>query len=94
MLLVNVANPQPRPYRVTSVGLEFDGDGRTMPWLAPGSERPLPFVLNETEHNQFWVPLKEIGMMMSKNGLSEIRRVRAFVRDSYDDKHVSDLDCL
>jgi hypothetical protein len=94
MLLVSVANPQPRPIRVISVGLEFEGDGRTMPWLTPGSERSMPFVLAETEQNQFWLPLREIGQAMCKNGLTDVRRARAFVRDSYDEQHLSDwVDC-
>jgi hypothetical protein len=95
MLLVSVANRHPRPFRVVSVGLEFEGDGRTMPWVRHGSQRPLPFVLNETEDNQFWLPLHDVGRGMIANGLGHVKRLRAFVHDSYNEKHVSEwVDCV
>jgi hypothetical protein len=89
MALVKAASRYHRPVRVTSVGLRLEG-GRQMPWFVPGSQRPLPFVLNETEANQFWAPMRDIGAALIEAGFSKPLKVRAYVADSYDVEHLSD----
>jgi hypothetical protein len=89
MIFVEAANPTSRPYRIDGVGLNVEGTGKIVAITRPESLQPLPVTLHETETYKCWCSPKEIAHELLRNGLSGTLKVRAFVTDTYDHKHLS-----
>lgn len=87
-IMVEAANPNPRPRRIVAIGFELE-DKRQVAILAPGSDKGLPCVLNETENVHYWADAAGVAKVMHEKGITTKQKIRAMVRDSYDDKHFS-----
>ena len=88
-VLVEVANPNPRPLRVSALEIQEEG-GRRFAVATPGSDKGLPCLLNETEKAHYWASAPQLGNIMVESGYGRKRRIKALITDSYDKKHVSE----
>ena len=86
-VVIGASNPNPRPRQVVYVGLQLESK-KQIAFTEPGSNRPLPCVLRETEHVTMWASVGEIARTMARHSMPK-QQVRACVRDSYDDSHFS-----
>lgn len=84
-IMIEAANRDSRPRRIVSVGFQAD-NGKQLAFIGPQSDKGLPCVLHETEAGHFWLPITAFDGDVHQ-GIGSAKRIRPFVRDSYDEKH-------
>jgi hypothetical protein len=90
MLFIEAVNPTSRLYQVVGVGFDLEGTGSKLVMLRPESVPSVPCRLAETESLKCWAPLRELGLELVRSGIARKTKIRGWVQDSYDAKHMSD----
>jgi len=88
-IMVEAANPNPRPIRVVAVGLQMENK-REVAFTQPGSDKGIPCLLQETENAHYWASAPEFGRVLVETGFGRKRKIRGYVTDSYDQRHFSE----
>jgi len=86
--MVEAANPHPRPRQIVAFGFQLESHEQ-IAVMKFGSDHALPCILNETDHVSLWVSASGVGRTLCDAGKGHKQKIRAFLRDSYDHKHLS-----